>query len=225
MALDRLRHHRGTRLVMGNALAGRLLLSLRSQSVAIRTRAEVVELVERQGRIEGVDAGGRNRRHSPARPPRGGVGDRRLLAPPEAAPEPPARADARAFAAGRDGHRRRHRARPRGRRAARGGPRRRRLLGAGLGPAAARRQHRGVPALRARPRQARPDRRRLRRPALRQRGDHLPPLRPGDLRGPSRPSGDPVLLRLRHAGSSSATASAWSGRAVWAWRLPWPTAI
>ncbi|MCE3247832.1 MAG: fumarate reductase/succinate dehydrogenase flavoprotein domain protein [Geminicoccaceae bacterium] len=65
--IDRLRHHRGTRLVMGNALAGRLLLSLRSQSVAIRTRAEVVELVERQGRIEGVVLAA-------------GTGPRRLLA-------------------------------------------------------------------------------------------------------------------------------------------------
>ncbi|HEX5795616.1 MAG TPA: FAD-dependent oxidoreductase, partial [Geminicoccaceae bacterium] len=52
--VDRLRHRRGTRLVMGNALAGRLLSSLRQQGVAIRTGAEVRELVQRQGRIEGV---------------------------------------------------------------------------------------------------------------------------------------------------------------------------
>src|SRR6185369_3443410 len=33
--LDRLRHSRGTRLLMGNALAGRLLLSLKAQNVRI----------------------------------------------------------------------------------------------------------------------------------------------------------------------------------------------
>jgi succinate dehydrogenase/fumarate reductase flavoprotein subunit len=53
-AVDRLRHHRGTRLVMGNALAGRLLASLRRQGVAIRTGAEVAGIVAGAGRVEGV---------------------------------------------------------------------------------------------------------------------------------------------------------------------------
>lgn len=50
---DRLRHPRGTRLVMGNALAGRLLLSLRERGVALLTRASVTEL---QRGADGVDA-------------------------------------------------------------------------------------------------------------------------------------------------------------------------
>lgn len=51
---DRLRHHRGTRLVMGNALAGCLLHALFRQGVAIRTRTRVLGLIQRSGRIEGV---------------------------------------------------------------------------------------------------------------------------------------------------------------------------
>lgn len=51
---DRVRHHRGTRLVMGNALAGRLLHALLRQAVAIRTRTRVLGLIQRNGRIEGV---------------------------------------------------------------------------------------------------------------------------------------------------------------------------
>jgi succinate dehydrogenase/fumarate reductase flavoprotein subunit len=41
---DRLRHPRGTRLVMGNALVGRLLLSLRERDVALMTRTQVTAL-------------------------------------------------------------------------------------------------------------------------------------------------------------------------------------
>jgi succinate dehydrogenase/fumarate reductase flavoprotein subunit len=51
---DRIRHHRGTRLVMGNALAGRLLHALLRQGVPIRNRTRVLELIARDGRIEGV---------------------------------------------------------------------------------------------------------------------------------------------------------------------------
>jgi succinate dehydrogenase/fumarate reductase flavoprotein subunit len=51
---DRIRHHRGTRLVMGNALAGHLLHALLRQAVAIRTRTRVLGLIQRNGRIEGV---------------------------------------------------------------------------------------------------------------------------------------------------------------------------
>ncbi|HEY6135768.1 MAG TPA: FAD-dependent oxidoreductase [Rubrivivax sp.] len=41
---DRLRHPRGTRLVMGNALVGRLLLSLRERGVALMTGSRVITL-------------------------------------------------------------------------------------------------------------------------------------------------------------------------------------
>lgn len=53
-AIDRLRHRRGTRLVMGNALAGRLLHALLQRGVPIRTGTTVSGLLERDGRIEGV---------------------------------------------------------------------------------------------------------------------------------------------------------------------------
>ncbi len=43
-ALDRLSHKRGTRLVMGNALAGRLLASLLARQVPIATNTELLEL-------------------------------------------------------------------------------------------------------------------------------------------------------------------------------------
>lgn len=51
---DRLGHARGTRLVMGNALAGRLLHSLLRAGVPVRTGAAVEGLVESGGRIDGV---------------------------------------------------------------------------------------------------------------------------------------------------------------------------
>jgi succinate dehydrogenase/fumarate reductase flavoprotein subunit len=51
---DRLRHHRGTRLVMGNALAGRLFYSLKRRSVPVLTATQVIELIEHNGRITGA---------------------------------------------------------------------------------------------------------------------------------------------------------------------------
>ena len=53
-AMDRLRFPRGTRLVMGNALAGRLLHALLGRAVGIRTGAAVAGLIERDGRVDGV---------------------------------------------------------------------------------------------------------------------------------------------------------------------------
>ena len=61
-ASDRLRHRRGTRLVMGNALVARLFSSLRKQSVPIRFGTGLVELTLRDGRVTGAvvqDASGR----------------------------------------------------------------------------------------------------------------------------------------------------------------------
>ena len=51
---DRLRHRRGTRLVMGNALAGRLFYSLKQRSVPVLTATQVIELIEDNGRITGA---------------------------------------------------------------------------------------------------------------------------------------------------------------------------
>lgn len=58
-ARDRLSRPRGTRLVMGNALAGRLLWSLLRQGVDIRTRTGVEAIVMEAGRAAGVRIGGR----------------------------------------------------------------------------------------------------------------------------------------------------------------------
>jgi 3-oxosteroid 1-dehydrogenase len=61
--MDRLRHRRGTRLVMGNALVARLLLSLRRHRVPITFGATLVNLAENQGRVIGatIEAGGERR--------------------------------------------------------------------------------------------------------------------------------------------------------------------
>jgi len=52
---DRLRHQRGTRLVMGNALAGRLFYSLQQRRVPILTSTQALEPTEEGGRIAGVE--------------------------------------------------------------------------------------------------------------------------------------------------------------------------
>ena len=51
---DRLRHSRGTRLVMGNALAGRLFYSLLQRGVPVRTATSVSELTLMNGRVIGA---------------------------------------------------------------------------------------------------------------------------------------------------------------------------
>jgi succinate dehydrogenase/fumarate reductase flavoprotein subunit len=53
-AADRLRFDRGTRLVMGNALVGRLYHSLLMRDVAILTSTEALRLIEENGRIVGA---------------------------------------------------------------------------------------------------------------------------------------------------------------------------
>ena len=52
---DRLRFGRGARLVMGNALAGRLYYSLLQRHVPILMSAETSSLIEQEGRIAGVE--------------------------------------------------------------------------------------------------------------------------------------------------------------------------
>ncbi len=53
--MDRLRHRRGTRLVMGNALVGRLLRSLRRRDVPIAFDTRLVDLVVDSGRVVGAE--------------------------------------------------------------------------------------------------------------------------------------------------------------------------
>jgi 3-oxosteroid 1-dehydrogenase len=61
---DRLRHKRGTRLLMGNALAGRLFASLRRKGVPIWLNASLNELTSDGGRVTGatVNVDGKPRR-------------------------------------------------------------------------------------------------------------------------------------------------------------------
>ncbi len=63
-ALDRLRHPRGTRLVMGNALVGRLLAALDARGVPIRLGVQVLELLRGAAGVEGavLAQGGAHRR-------------------------------------------------------------------------------------------------------------------------------------------------------------------
>ena len=60
---DRLRHPRGTRLMMGNALVARLFYSLRQRNVPVLLDAAMQELVTENGRVTGaiVQAGRRRR--------------------------------------------------------------------------------------------------------------------------------------------------------------------
>jgi succinate dehydrogenase/fumarate reductase flavoprotein subunit len=53
-ATDRLRHRRGTRLLMGNALVARLFHSLRRRDVPIWRNASLVELTTEGGRVSGA---------------------------------------------------------------------------------------------------------------------------------------------------------------------------
>lgn len=54
-AMQRTRFHRGTNLVLGNALAGRLLKSLLTLKVPIRRNTITNRLVEEDGRIAGIE--------------------------------------------------------------------------------------------------------------------------------------------------------------------------
>ncbi|RAR61185.1 succinate dehydrogenase/fumarate reductase flavoprotein subunit [Paraburkholderia unamae] len=64
-AMDRLRHPRGTQLVMGNALAARLYYSLCKRDIEVRFESPLVELVREDGRVTGAvvatPGGGRRR--------------------------------------------------------------------------------------------------------------------------------------------------------------------
>ena len=53
--LDRLRFHRGTRLVMGNALVGRLYSSLRKRGLLVDTGTNVTGLTKENNKVIGVE--------------------------------------------------------------------------------------------------------------------------------------------------------------------------
>ncbi len=53
-AMDRIRHGRGARLVMGNALVGRLYYSLLQKHVPVQTSAEACSLLKDRDRVAGV---------------------------------------------------------------------------------------------------------------------------------------------------------------------------
>jgi hypothetical protein len=63
-AIDRLTRKRGTRLIMGNALVARLLLSLRMKKVPIRLNCSLAELIGEADRVAGavVTIGGTQKR-------------------------------------------------------------------------------------------------------------------------------------------------------------------
>ena len=52
---DRLRYPRGTRLILGNALAARLLKSALDRDIALKLQTEVRDLIVQQGRVVGAD--------------------------------------------------------------------------------------------------------------------------------------------------------------------------
>ncbi|MGE0153817.1 MAG: FAD-dependent oxidoreductase [Reyranellaceae bacterium] len=52
--VDRLSHPRGTRLLLGNAMVGRLLYSLRQAGGRLETNAALVRLIRRNGRVVGA---------------------------------------------------------------------------------------------------------------------------------------------------------------------------
>ena len=154
-ALDRLRHGRGTRLLMGNALIGRLLASLlaRGVDILVDTKVEALERGEEGASRascsrRGARAGGSPRAAAwswrPAASTGTRSGGRRCSTPPPPSTAPPRRATPARCTTSRSPP-------------APATARRRagqRFLGAGLGPQARRWQHRRVPAPRAGPRQA-----------------------------------------------------------------------
>ena len=175
-ALDRLRHPRGTRLLMGNALAARLLMSLKAQQVRIRLERRLAG-TDRRGRPRdrrGCHARRQAATHhgAPRRHPR----DRRLRRQRRAAQRICETAARRCRGLCRRS-RRRHADRARGGRSHRGRSRVSGVLDAGVAHRLAQGRPRRLPASRARPLQARADRGQRRGPALRRRGGVVSRLR------------------------------------------------
>ena len=162
---DRLRHRRGTRLLMGNALAARLFYSLRQRNVPVWLNASLRELTSADGRVTGavlsVDG---ETRHVTARRAvvlaTGGFGG--SVEKLNEYVRPPLK-HAVAFA-GRA--RRGHGGRARGRCGCRARSRAAGILDAGVGNRVVRWRARRLSASCARPLEARPDRGEQRRAAL-----------------------------------------------------------
>ncbi len=57
-ALQRLKHHRGSHLVLGNALAGRMLKSLLDRKVTIMTRRQTSRVLSEDGVVVGIELEG-----------------------------------------------------------------------------------------------------------------------------------------------------------------------
>ena len=60
---DRLRHRRGRRLVMGNALVGRLYHALLTQGVTVALEVETTSLIFQEGRVHGAELRHQGREH------------------------------------------------------------------------------------------------------------------------------------------------------------------
>lgn len=63
-ALDRLRHRRGRRLVMGNALVGRLYHALLSKGVSVALNIETTSLIFDKGRVVGAELKQGDKQHT-----------------------------------------------------------------------------------------------------------------------------------------------------------------
>ena len=181
-AHDRLRHGRGTRLVMGNALVGRLYHALLQRAVPVMLSTEVESIVQTGERVTGAVL----RRTGETTEIRtragvvlatGGLSHhpelRRRLMPAALDNSSPvvdsATGDGLTLA-------------EQGRGASRAGARQQRFLGAGVAPPKGGWLDSGLSAFRVGPRQTGNFRGRSRRPPFCQRGNHLPPVRRGAFR-------------------------------------------
>ena len=207
-ALDRLSGPRGSRLVMGNALIGRMMLSLKKRGGEIVLETSVAEFITGARGVEGVVLRGKGgERRVRARLgvvlAAGGFNRGRRRAEmlhdpvPQHSPAAPGpyRGDAGPCASARRAHGE--------------GESRQRLLGAGLDPATAGRDHGSFPAFRARQKQARHRLRRPDGPSFRQRVDLLPPLCQSHVRGEPHAPDHPLLHH--HGRGRPEEVRAWHG--------------
>ena len=126
--LHRMRFARGARLVMGNALVGRLYHSLLQRGVPVLTSTQAEPLIAQDGRITGAKVTSPDGTLHHHQPPGNGAGDRWHLPQSRAAGRTHAELAQRPLARGRRRHRRRRRPRAEGRRPSRQRARRQQLL-------------------------------------------------------------------------------------------------
>ena len=207
---DRLRgYHRGTRVVLGNALAARLFKSVldRASVLARHAAAEVARRRWHRGR-RGAAARGQDDERAGAARRRRGDGRLSLEREPARRAIPPAHRAVVHVAPGQS--RRRHLAGPRRRRRDGPGPHQPGLLGAGVDPGAGRRHGGSLSPPGVGPRQAGADGGQRRRPPLRQRIHLVPRVRARHVPLPREraPPCPPTWC---------ATTTSWRSGA-WAWR-------